>query len=242
VSSRSEAASTEKQALQSDVRQQGFYTLYGKRCFDAIVSAAGLILLSPLFLLISLCSKLFSTGPVFYLQRRSGKENHKFLIVKFRTMTVGADQSGAGFTVKGDARITSFGRYLRLSKIDELPQLWNVLKGEMSLVGPRPELPSYVANYSDSQRAVLNIRPGITDAASVYYRHEEAVLADSGDPESHYCSVVLPHKLALNIEYLSNISFHSDVAVIVRTLRSIWVNPSSHIHNGKGFNPNEPMI
>jgi lipopolysaccharide/colanic/teichoic acid biosynthesis glycosyltransferase len=219
---KSETAPAEADGQRSYDRKPGFYACYGKRCLDVAVSAAGLLLLSPLFLAIALLSKCLSPGPVFYLQRRVGKDNRDFLIVKFRTMIVDADQRGAGITVKGDARITKLGRYLRLIKLDELPQLWNVLKGEMSLVGPRPELPRYVADYSSRQREVLSIRPGITDAASLHYRHEESVLANSSDSEALYRKVILPHKLQLNVAYLNHMSFGHDIALIFKTLHSIF--------------------
>jgi lipopolysaccharide/colanic/teichoic acid biosynthesis glycosyltransferase len=228
---KSAATRTADGAGRSDVTKRGLYALYGKRCLDVTISAAGLLFLSPLFWGVAVLLKLLSPGPIFYLQRRAGKDNRDFFIVKFRTMAVGTDQSGTGITVKGDSRITGFGRYLRLTKLDELPQLWNVLKGEMSLVGPRPELPHYVADYSNSQREVLIVRPGITDPASLYYRYEESILADSADPELHYRDVVLPHKLRLNIEYLHRISFGHDIALIIRTLLSIFAKPSINARN-----------
>lgn len=143
-----------------------------------------------------------------------------FLLVKFRSMCGGGD-SGPLITVASDPRITSVGAILRKFKIDELPQLWNVLKGEMSLVGPRPEVERYVAEYTHQQRRVLEVRPGITDPASIAYRHEEKLLAVHPDPEGFYRTTVLPHKLSLNLEYIENISFRRDVSLILKTLRSI---------------------
>ncbi len=144
-----------------------------------------------------------------------------FSIVKFRSMRVSADKTGPGITVQGDMRITQFGRLLRLSKLDELPQLWNVLKGEMSLVGPRPELPRYVAGYTERQRGVLRVRPGITDPASLVYRHEERVLALHSNCERHYQESVLPNKLTLNLAYLERVSLRYDLLLILRTIWSV---------------------
>jgi len=202
--------------------KRGFYPLSGKRLFDALVSAAGLVLLSPLFLSIAMLSKLFSSGPVFYRQDRVGKGGRTFSILKFRTMQVDADKVGPHITVEGDLRITRLGRLLRFCKLDELPQLWNVLKGDMSLVGPRPEVPCYVAGYTEGQRLVLRVRPGITDAASLAYRHEEQLLAHHPDPERYYRQVVLCDKLELNLAYLDQISFGHDLSLILRTVWSIF--------------------
>lgn len=139
-------------------------------------------------------------------------------------MVAGADRIGPGITSAGDPRITRIGGLLRRWKLDELPQLWNVLKGEMSLVGPRPELPFYVRDYTSTQRKVLSVRPGITDAASIAFRNEEEILDKAADREQLYKQVVLPHKLALNLEYIHNLSFRRDIAIILRTLKVI----SSH--------------
>jgi lipopolysaccharide/colanic/teichoic acid biosynthesis glycosyltransferase len=137
-------------------------------------------------------------------------------------MVVDADKKGPHITSSGDCRVTLFGAVLRKYKIDEFPQLWNVLKGEMSLVGPRPELPCYVANYNQDQRGVLCVRPGITDLASIRYRHEEEVLAKSANPEEFYRTVVLPHKLDLNLNYIEKMSFLFDIKLIIQTLKSIF--------------------
>jgi lipopolysaccharide/colanic/teichoic acid biosynthesis glycosyltransferase len=137
-------------------------------------------------------------------------------------MVVDADKKGPHITSSGDSRVTRVGAVLRKFKIDEFPQLWNVLKGEMSLVGPRPELPRYVANYNEEQRSVLCVRPGITDLASIRYRHEEEVLAKSANPEEFYRTVVLPHKLALNLNYIAKMSFLFDLKLIIQTLRCLF--------------------
>jgi lipopolysaccharide/colanic/teichoic acid biosynthesis glycosyltransferase len=203
-----------------------FYLRTGKRVFDVVASAVGLIVLSPVFFIVALILKISSGGPVFYLQERIGKGGGCFRIVKFRTMTVDADRIGPGITTAVDARITAFGKFLRALKLDEIPQLWNVFKGQMSLVGPRPELPRYVANYTESQRYVLSVRPGITDTASLLYRHEERELALNSDPEEFYRTVLLPHKLELNIQYIQHISFFHDVTLIFRTFLSIFRTPA----------------
>src|SRR5579859_5515204 len=150
----------------------GLYRRAGKRALDAAVSAMMLVVISPLLLIVCALVKLTSPGPVFYRQERVGEGGRPFNIVKFRSMVVDADRRGLGLTSAGDPRVTRCGVVLRQLKIDELPQLWNVLKGDMSLVGPRPELPVYVANYDSRQRVVLTVRPGITDIASIAFRWE----------------------------------------------------------------------
>jgi lipopolysaccharide/colanic/teichoic acid biosynthesis glycosyltransferase len=148
--------------------------------------------------------------------------------VKFRSMIVGADRRGLGLTSAGDPRITACGKMLRQLKIDELPQLWNVLKGDMSLVGPRPELPVYVANYDSRQQVVLTVRPGITDTASIAFRWEEELLAQRPNPDQFYKEDILPRKLALNLEYVANMSLKNDFVLIVRTIHSLFSFPSTN--------------
>lgn len=194
-----------------------FYTTVGKPILDALAAAIGLLVLVPVFAVVALSVRLSSPGPVFYRQERVGRGGKTFRIVKFRSMFVDADQRGLAITATGDPRITSVGRILRHFKLDELPQLWNVLMGEMSLVGPRPEVPRYVESYSEAQRRVLAVRPGITDPASIAYRHEEELLGTYPDPDLHYREVMLPHKLSLNLEYLTRMSFSYDLSLIVRT-------------------------
>jgi lipopolysaccharide/colanic/teichoic acid biosynthesis glycosyltransferase len=197
--------------------EQTFYAKSGKRIFDSAAAAVGLLVLSPVLLVLLLLVKLTSPGPVFYWQERVGKNGKTFRIVKFRSMVEHADKRGPAITSSRDHRITALGRLLRCLKLDELPQLWNVLRGEMSLVGPRPEVPCYVESYSDSQRRVLAVRPGITDPGSIRYRHEEQMLGDQPDPDRYYREVVLPDKLNLNLEYLSNMSFSYDLSLLLRT-------------------------
>ena len=158
-----------------------------------------LLILCPFLLLVGIFVKWTSPGPILYWQKRVGRDGRIFAIVKFRSMVANAEKQGLGITVAGDARVTGFGAFLRMSKIDELPQLWNVLTGKMSLVGPRPELPQYVSEYTPEQRHVLSVRPGITDPASIAYRNEEELLAKASDPIRYYRESVLPAKLALNL-------------------------------------------
>ncbi len=192
-----------------------------RRLFDILVAGSGLLLLSPLFVLVALAIKFNSLGPVFYRAQRVGKDGDLFRLFKFRSMVFGADKNGPGITVSGDARITSVGRFLRRSKIDELPQLLNVLLGDMSLVGPRPEDPRYVAHYTPEQRQALRVRPGITSAASLAYRHEEQMLAGA-DWEVAYRTQVLPAKLAIDLDYLAHRTLLSDLRLILDTILAMF--------------------
>ncbi len=192
-----------------------------RRLFDILVAGSGLLLLSPLFVLVALGIKLNSSGPVFYRAQRVGKDGDLFRLFKFRSMVSGADKKGPGITVSGDARITSVGRFLRRTKIDELPQLLNVLLGDMSLVGPRPEDPRYVAHYTPEQRQALQVRPGITSAASLAYRHEEQMLAGA-DWEETYRTQVLPAKLAIDLDYLAHRTLLSDLRLILDTIFAMF--------------------
>jgi lipopolysaccharide/colanic/teichoic acid biosynthesis glycosyltransferase len=206
----------------------GLYRRAGKRGLDAFVSAMMLVVMSPLLLIVCVLVKLTSRGPVFYRQERVGEDGRPFKIMKFRSMVVDADRRGPGLTSAGDPRVTRCGAVLRRLKIDELPQFWNVLIGDMSLVGPRPELPVYVANYDSRQRAVLTVRPGITDTASIAFRWEEELLAQRSNPEQFYKEDILPRKLALNLEYVANISLGYDFLLIIRTVRCLFSSPSAN--------------
>jgi lipopolysaccharide/colanic/teichoic acid biosynthesis glycosyltransferase len=190
-------------------------------------SAVALTALCPLFLVIGILTRCTSRGPALYWQARVGRDGKIFRIAKFRSMVVDADRSGPAITASGDSRITSFGAFLRKTKIDELPQFWNVFKGEMSIVGPRPELPQYVSGYSPSQRWVLSVRPGITDTASIRYRHEEAILAASPNPDQFYRQVVLPNKLVINLEYIRDISLRTDIVLVAQTWTSLFAQRSA---------------
>ena len=214
------------QIVLTDKETMHAYKSGGKRILDLCASAIGLVLLLPVFLVIVVVSKLSSAGPVFYRQERIGKAVRSFKIVKFRTMYVDADRDGPSITVGGDPRITALGRLMRALKLDELPQLWNVLKGEMSLVGPRPEIPLYVKSYTEEQKKVLTVRPGITDPSSIAYLYEEELLGKQANPETYYQEVVLPHKLALNIEYVRKISLKNDLYLLSKTLFYLFFSRS----------------
>lgn len=196
----------------------GFYSNYGKRALDIFAATVGLILLSPVFALVACCIKLTSRGPVLYRQVRIGQGARPFQILKFRSMTIQTSNKDLKITVAGDSRVTAVGRFLRRYKVDELPQLWNVVCGDMSLVGPRPEVPVYVGKYTPEQRIVLSARPGITDPASLAYRHEEEILAGQPDPEQFYRTKILPDKLARNRAYLEKITLENDIRIIVKTI------------------------
>jgi lipopolysaccharide/colanic/teichoic acid biosynthesis glycosyltransferase len=186
-----------------------------KRLFDIVMSAFVLAVLSPLLLLLSAAIIIDSGFPVFFFQIRVGRGFRKFRLRKFRTMRTGL--SGSSITVAGDSRITRLGRLLRNAKLDEIPQFWNVLRGEMSVVGPRPEVPEYVALFRERYQSILAVRPGITDLASIQFRNEEAVLAMSRDPLCDYRERVLPMKLDLADRYLQTRSLCGDFAIIART-------------------------
>jgi lipopolysaccharide/colanic/teichoic acid biosynthesis glycosyltransferase len=202
--------------------KRSFYRRHGKRAFDFVTSCLALLLLSPFLILIAILVKLTSPGGAIYWQERVGRDGRLFRMAKFRSMVANAEQNGRAITAAGDARVTPVGAILRKLKIDEVPQLWNVVRGEMSLVGPRPELPLYVATYTPVEREVLNVAPGITDFASIAYRHEERILSASADPEALYRRVVLPHKLVLNLEYIERMGFRVDVQLIFKTLTSVF--------------------
>ena len=191
------------------------------RFFDIFFSVIGLIILSPLFLFLALWIKIDSKGPVFYKQLRVGKDGKDFYLYKFRTMVVDADKKGFITVGKRDPRITRTGYYLRKYKLDELPQLMNVLRGEMSFVGPRPEVRKYVNMYNEEQRKVLSVKPGITDYASIQYIDENEVLATSDNPEKAYIEVVLPEKIKFNMKYIENQSVKEYFKIIFSTIKKI---------------------
>lgn len=190
-----------------------------KRLFDIVASLVGLALLWLPGLLVALWIRLDSPGPVFFRQERVGRHGHPFRIHKFRTMSVDAERVGGSLTVGADRRVTRVGRWLRAHRLDELPQLLDVLRGEMSLVGPRPEVPRYVALYPAGLREqVLAVRPGITDPASLAFRGEAEMLAAASDPEREYVEVILPKKLALAADYAAHASLWTDLGVVFRSL------------------------
>jgi len=189
-----------------------------KRLFEFFAALFGIIIISPLLLVVALIVKVGSAGPIIYHQQRIGRSFHPFMIYKFRTMRPGSDADGNTCTVKGDARITPIGRLLRKTKLDELPQLFNVLIGDMSLVGPRPEVAQYVEMFKEDYKTVLSVRPGITDYAAIEYRNEEAILARYSNPQEAYAKEILPAKIALYKKYIAEQSFLTDLRIILRTL------------------------
>jgi len=196
--------------------------MIAKRGFDLFFSVIGLLFLTPVFLLIAIWIKLDSPGPVFFRQVRVGRFGEPFLIFKFRTMRADGDGKGKQITVRDDIRITHAGRFLRRYKFDELPQLLNVVKGEMSLVGPRPEVPRFVKLYPDGVREkVLSVPPGMTDYASIEYVDENALLADAVDPETVYIERVMPAKLRNYERYVTERSIGMDLKIILATLKAI---------------------
>jgi len=192
-----------------------------KRLFDIFFSLLGLIILAPLLLVVSILIKLDSPGTVFFRQERVGKNFKPFSIYKFRSMTADAPKSGPAITVGGDMRVTRTGRFIRKYKLDELPQLINVLKGDVSVVGPRPEVPKFVDIFRSDYKEILTIKPGITDYASIQYRDEESVLARYNNPEEGYIKEVLPAKIRLAKQYIREKSISVDIAIILKTLYTI---------------------
>lgn len=195
--------------------------LFFKRCFDITASFFGILFLLIPFAAVAVAVKCSSRGPVFFRQVRVGKNGRKFRIYKFRTMVADAEKKGMQITVGSDSRVTGIGRVLRKTKVDELPQLFNVFAGQMSFVGPRPEVPHYVDMYSDYQKNVLRIKPGITELASIVYRDENDVLAKSEDPERTYIEEIMPEKIKLNMQYMQKMNVFYDIYLIFRTFAAV---------------------
>lgn len=192
-----------------------------KRGFDVIVASLLLLMLSPVFCIVSIIVKCGSEGPIFYRQIRVGRNGIHFNIFKFRTMYENVPD-GISLTMgDGDTRLTHAGRWMKKLKLDELPQLFNVLKGDMSLVGPRPEVPRYVRLYTESQLDVLSVRPGLTDRASIKYRHESLLLAEAEDPEDLYINNIMPDKLAINLDYVRTHSLIGDLRILAATVVAV---------------------
>lgn len=189
-----------------------------KRVFDIIASFIGIIILSPVLLGVSIAIKIDSKESIFFKQVRVGKNEKRFNILKFRTMIVNAESLGKQITIGKDNRITKVGAILRKFKIDELPQLINVFKGDMSLVGPRPEVPKYVDMYNEEQKRVLKVRPGITDIASLRYKDENDILGKVENPEEYYINTIMPDKLKLNLEYIDKNNIIFDLFLIIKTI------------------------
>jgi lipopolysaccharide/colanic/teichoic acid biosynthesis glycosyltransferase len=198
-----------------------------KRTIDLAASLAGLLVLSPLMALIAVLVKVEDGGSVFFTQERIGRGGRPFRMWKFRTMIPYASALGPSLTAAGDSRITRVGGWLRAHKLDELPQLFNVVAGEMTLVGPRPEVPKYVDMYTPDQRSVLDLDPGITDRASIIFAEESALLAEQEDPENYYIEKVIPEKIRINLEYADRATTLSDLAVVLETIG--YVVPRSRV-------------
>ena len=213
---------TEEQRMDiADVLKRRRGRLALKRVMDIVISGAALCVLWPVLLLIALAIVIDDPGPVFYRQVRVGRGGKEFRIFKFRTMVVDADKKGLQITVGRDSRITRMGALLRKTKLDELAQLLNVFLGQMSFVGPRPEVPRYVAMYTPYQRQVLLVRPGITDYASIAYRNENDLLAGAEDPERMYVEEIMLAKLELNMKYLRRVSPLEDIRLILATIAAV---------------------
>jgi lipopolysaccharide/colanic/teichoic acid biosynthesis glycosyltransferase len=196
--------------------------MYLKRLFDISASVLGLIFLSPLFLFIAIMIKTLMPGPVFFRQKRTGRHSRLFVIYKFRTMEVKTESCEGTFDAGDKLRITKLGKILRQLKIDELPQLFNLLKGDMSIVGPRPEVKKWTEVYPDKWAIVHSIKPGMTDYASIEFYNEEQLLSQSTNPDETYRYVILPRKLELNIDYVNNHTFLQDIVIILRTITVIF--------------------
>lgn len=200
------------------------YRKVGKRICDIMITSIAIILIFPIGLIIALLIKIESKGNILYIQHRVGKNNKDFKILKFRTMTTNADKQSLLTIGEKDNRVTKIGYYLRKFKLDELPQLINILIGEMSIVGPRPEVRYYVNYYNETQMKVLSVLPGLTDLASIAYIDENRILAQSENPQETYIKKIMPHKLSLNAKYIENISLKNDLSIIWQTLRKIINN------------------
>lgn len=191
-----------------------------KRTFDLFFSLFGIIFFFPIFLLISILIKLDSKGEIIFKQTRVTKDGKEFKIYKFRTM-MKETEGNKQITVGKDNRITKVGSFLRKTKLDELPQLFNIIKGEMSFVGPRPEVPKYLAYYTDEQKEILKVRAGITDYASIYFSNESEILGQQNDPEKYYIEKIMPHKIKLNKKYINNMGIITDIKIIILTILKI---------------------
>lgn len=191
------------------------------RCFDILIAGIGLVVLSPILLLVAIAIVIDDPGPVFYRQVRVGRDGRDFRILKFRSMRIGADKMSLITVGDRDPRVTRVGYYIRKYKLDELPQLWNVLTGDMSLVGPRPEVRKYVDLYTEEQKRVLSVRPGITDYASIEYVDENRLLAASQDPDKTYIEEIMPQKIALNMRYINHPTVGEYLRILFLTAKAI---------------------
>jgi lipopolysaccharide/colanic/teichoic acid biosynthesis glycosyltransferase len=198
------------------------YELFIKRLFDILFSFVGLVILIPVYVVVSVLIKMDGKGSVLFYQKRIGKNLKPFTLYKFRSMVTGSSTMGLSITIDDDLRITKIGSILRKTKIDEIPQLYNVLKGDMSLVGPRPEVSKYVEMFYNDYKHILKVRPGITDLASILYRDEASILGKFSDPEKEYVNKILPDKIFLAREYIKNMSFTVDLSIVIKTLLSLF--------------------
>jgi lipopolysaccharide/colanic/teichoic acid biosynthesis glycosyltransferase len=193
--------------------------MISKRAFDIVFSLIGLLILSPVLALTGLCVRLSSRGPALFRQERTGRYGKPFTIYKFRTMVL--NHGGSSVSVRGESRITRLGSVLRKLKIDELPELWNILIGDMSFVGPRPDMPEYASRLQGEQREILSVRPGITSPASLKYAREEEILSTVSDPLKHFDEVIWPDKMEMNLRYVRSRTFIGDLILIIRTVLGI---------------------
>ena len=197
------------------------YKEHGKRIFDIVATLTGGVLLLPVIIPIALWIKFSSKGPLFYVQKRVGKDFKEFDLYKFRSMVIDADKVGPSVTSGDDPRITKVGKIIRRTKIDGLPQLLNVLKGDMSLVGPRPEVMKFVEQKKEAYKKVLSVKPGITDNAAIEFRDEEAIIEQYEDKEKAYLEIILPQKIKIYYQYIDNIFFLNDIKLILQTFKVI---------------------
>lgn len=197
--------------------------MFVKRVFDVFMSIIGILILMPVFIMISAIIKIDSKGGIFYKQQRVGRNKASFVLYKFRTMRNGADKKGLLTVGDDDVRITKSGRWLRKYKIDEFPQLLNILKGDMSFVGPRPEVSKYVELYNENQQKIFDVKPGITDWASIKYIDENEILASVPNPEEYYINVIMPSKTDMNLKYVEDHNFLVDLKIIFLTVKNIFI-------------------
>ena len=205
-----------------DILAKKKFSLFGKRLFEVIIASLVLIIVLPVFALIAIAIKLDSKGAVFYRQVRVARYNKDFRIFKFRTMVSDADKKGSQITVGGDSRITRVGKFLRITRLDEFPQMMNILIGDMSLVGPRPEVRRYVEHYTPEQMATLLIRPGVTGTASIVFKDENDMLTASENPETTYIEEILPIKMGINLQYVKELSFFGDIWIVLKTIACVF--------------------
>lgn len=203
--------------------RSGFYIRFGKRIFDTLGAVAALVIVGPVLFLCAVAVRLDSRGPAFHRQWRVGQYGKPFRLIKLRTMLDGADKQGPKVTASGDPRITRVGKVLRKTKVDELPQLLNVLRNEMSLVGPRPELPEYTKKYTLDEKKVLDVKPGVTGHASLAYINEERLLASRTDKESFYINIIMRRKLQVDLAYCRRVSFLEDLKTILLTVGALFI-------------------